>query len=64
MEAYVLAVQLIAGGHVERIPVHDCDQGVVWIREAWRWAKRSGVDDTQPIYVCYPATPRIEVVSR
>lgn len=62
---FILAIQLVIGGPVERIPVHDCRDGVVWLHDAWRWAERSRIDFVDgPLYVCYPAELKLEVVRR
>lgn len=61
MEMYVLVVLLTRNSRPERIPVNDCSAGVTWIREAWRWAERSGIDQAQPMYACYPADSPVVV---
>lgn len=61
MEAYILAVQLMRNGPVIQMPVTDCKVGVVWIHEAWRWAERAGVSETEPMYVCYPERLRLNL---
>lgn len=55
MEAYVLVVLLTRDSQPVEIPVSDCKEGIVWIRKAWHWADRSGIDSMQPMYACYPA---------
>ena len=56
MEVFILSVQLWAGGPVETWRVSDCQKGVEWIREAWKWTERVGVSPLAgPMYVCYRA---------
>lgn len=55
VEAFILSIQLYAGGPVLRYRVADCEAGVVWVHEAWDWAKRSGVPiEKGPLYGCGP----------
>lgn len=54
MEGFILSVQLWAGGPVEKWKVKDCREGIGWLKEAWKWSERSGVDMVAgPIFVCY-----------
>jgi hypothetical protein len=61
MFEFILSVQLLKGGPVIHIPVHDCKEAIVWIEAAWRWAEHSGLERTQPVYACYRAELDIEV---
>lgn len=65
MEAFVLTVRLFAGGPIVEMRVSDCEAGVVWIHEAWRWAKRSGIPIANgPFYACGPAPDRYTRIHR
>jgi hypothetical protein len=60
MFTFVLIVRLYADGPIVEVPVKDCDAGVVWIHDAWSWAKRTRMPETGPIYACRPADFHLE----
>jgi len=64
MKTFVLVMSLYSGGPIVEVPVDDCKAGVAWIHEAWDWAKRAGMSETGPMYVCFPADKHVEIASR
>lgn len=64
METFVLMATLCTSCPTERMIVKNCDAGVSWIREARRWAERSGMSAMEPMYMCYPAMFELETVSQ
>lgn len=64
MYGFILVLRLYAGGPIVEVPVNNCAAGVVWIHEAWRWTERTGMPDTGPMYVCFPAEVHMEVARR
>lgn len=58
MESFILVVVLLHNMKGVAIPVSSssaCDQASIqWLKEARKWAKRSGISDLEPMTICYP----------
>lgn len=49
---YILVIWLMKGGPDLQLNVPTCDVAEPWYRAALAWAERSGVDITQPGFMC------------
>lgn len=54
MGNYILIVWLSIHGPEETVMVDRCSVGLEWQVAARAWARRSGVDPSEPGWLCWP----------